>query len=215
MGALDDGTAGLAAIKERGGIAIVQDPKHAIFPEMPRNALENVKVDYCVPTQEIAPLLVQLADEPVKIEAAELPVSEEIQKESDIEAMDMDTLEDEETPGVPSVFGCPECGGVLWELRDGELLRFRCRVGHAFGAEGLLTAQSESLDTALWSAFRALEENAALSRRLAEQARENQRMNSAKLFDKRAKSVQRQADAIRQLLLAKKNENPVDKANER
>ncbi|HEY6363976.1 MAG TPA: chemotaxis protein CheB [Candidatus Binatia bacterium] len=212
-GALDDGTAGLAAIKERGGIALVQDPGDALFPDMPRNAMEAVKVDYCLPTREIAPLLVRLSHEPVK-EAAP-PVPEEMQKESKIEAMDMDTIEDEEKPGNPSVFGCPECGGVLWELQDGELLRFRCRVGHAYGAEGLLSAQSESLDTALWSAFRALEENAALARRLAKQARQNQRTNSAKLFEERAKTVEERAEVIRQLLLTEKNDNPIDKAKER
>jgi two-component system chemotaxis response regulator CheB len=207
-GALDDGTAGLAAIKERGGIAVVQDPKDAIFPDMPRNALEHVRVDYCVPAQEIAPLLVRLADEPVQAEAA-APVPEQMEKEAEIEEMDMAAIEDEEKPGTPSVFGCPECGGVLWELRDEELLRFRCRVGHAFGAEGLLAAQSESLDTALWSAFRAPEENAALVRRLAEQARQNQRINSARMFEERAKTAEQQADAIRQVLL--KTSNPVDK----
>jgi two-component system, chemotaxis family, protein-glutamate methylesterase/glutaminase len=199
-GALDDGTAGLAAIKERGGTAVVQDPQDALFPDMPHNALEVVKVDYCLRAREIAPLLVRLAHEPVKEEGAP-PLPEEMKRESEIEAMNMDTIEDEEKPGTPSVFGCPECGGVLWELQDGELLRFRCRVGHAYGAEGLLSAQSESLDTALWSAFRALEENAALCRRLAEQARQNQRTNSAKMFEERAKAVESQAEVIRQLLL--------------
>jgi two-component system, chemotaxis family, protein-glutamate methylesterase/glutaminase len=212
-GALDDGTAGLAAIKERGGIALVQDPGDALFPDMPRNAMEAVKIDYCLPTREIASLLVRLALEPVKGETAP-PVPEEMQKESEIEAMDMGTIEDEEKPGTPSVFGCPECGGVLWELQDDELLRFRCRVGHAYGAEGLLAAQSESLDTALWSAFRALEENAALCRRLAKQALKNQRIKSAKLFEGRAEAAERQADAIRRVLLAEKNDNPVDTAKE-
>jgi two-component system, chemotaxis family, protein-glutamate methylesterase/glutaminase len=207
-GALDDGTAGLAAIKERGGIALVQDPGDALFPDMPRNAMEAVKVDYCLPTREIAPLLVRLSHEALKEEAAP-PIPEEMQKESEIEAMDMDTIEDEEKPGTPSVFGCPECGGVLWELQDGEMLRFRCRVGHAFGAEGLLSTQSNGLDSALWSAFRALEENAALARRLAQRARRNQRINSAKIFEQRAKAAERQADAIRQVLLSeKKLENP-------
>jgi len=198
-GSLDDGTAGLAAIKERGGLALVQDPNDALFPDMPRSALESVAVDYCVSTQEIAPLLVRLANEPITEIAP--PVPEDMQKESKIEALDMDTIEDEEKPGTPSVFGCPDCGGVLWELQDGELLRFRCRVGHAYGAEGLLEAQTESLDTALWSAFRALEEHAALVRRLAAEARKKQRINSAKLFEKRAEAVEREAKVIRRLLV--------------
>jgi two-component system chemotaxis response regulator CheB len=98
-------------------------------------------------------------------------------------------------------------------LQDGELLRFRCRVGHAYGTEGLLAAQSESLDTALWSAFRALEENAALCWRLAKQARQNQRTNSAKMFEDRAKAVEDQAKVIRQILLTEKNESPADLAD--
>ena len=63
-GALDDGTAGLWAIKERGGLAIVQDPDDALFPSMPLSALTNVQVDYRVPLSEIAPLLVRLVSEP-------------------------------------------------------------------------------------------------------------------------------------------------------
>src|SRR5262249_55190624 len=92
-GALDDGTAGLAAIKERGGITVVQDPGDALFPDMPRNAMEAVKIDYCLPTREIASLLVRLALEPVQEEAAR-PVPEEMEKESEVEAMDIGTRRD-------------------------------------------------------------------------------------------------------------------------
>jgi two-component system chemotaxis response regulator CheB len=56
-GNLDDGMAGLWAIKDRGGIAIVQDPKEALFPSMPSSALANVEVDYCLRLDEIAPIL--------------------------------------------------------------------------------------------------------------------------------------------------------------
>jgi two-component system chemotaxis response regulator CheB len=125
-----------------GGIALVQDPNDALFPDMPRMALESVAVEYRLTVKETAPLLVRLASEPVAKVAP--PVPADMEKESKIEAMDMDTIVDEERPGTPSMFGCPDCGGVLWELRDGELLRFRCRVGHAYGAERLLAAQTES-----------------------------------------------------------------------
>jgi two-component system chemotaxis response regulator CheB len=47
-GNLDDGTAGLHAVKSLGGIAIVQDPKDALAPAMPQSALRNVKVNHCV-----------------------------------------------------------------------------------------------------------------------------------------------------------------------
>jgi two-component system, chemotaxis family, protein-glutamate methylesterase/glutaminase len=83
-------------------------------------------------------------------------------------------------------------------------LRFRCRVGHAYNSEGLLSAQSEALDNALWSAFRALEENASLARRLAEGARKKGRTNSARIFEQRAESAEQQAEVIRQILISVK-----------
>ena len=41
-GNLDDGSAGLRAVVRHGGEAVVQDPDDALFPGMPRNALEAV-----------------------------------------------------------------------------------------------------------------------------------------------------------------------------
>ena len=61
-GYLDDGTAGLLMVKQMGGTAIVQDPSDALVPFMPQNALDHVNVDYCLPINEIAPLLVRLSE---------------------------------------------------------------------------------------------------------------------------------------------------------
>lgn len=59
-GMLDDGSAGLGAIKKCGGITVVQDPKDATYPEMPQSALNNVEVDHCVPLSEMGGLLDKL-----------------------------------------------------------------------------------------------------------------------------------------------------------
>ncbi|MDP9364956.1 MAG: chemotaxis protein CheB, partial [Chloroflexota bacterium] len=56
-GSLDDGTSGLAAIKARGGVGIVQDPAEAVFPSMPLSAIEHVAVDHRLPASQIGPLL--------------------------------------------------------------------------------------------------------------------------------------------------------------
>lgn len=198
-GTLADGAAGLAAVKRRGGVAVVQDPDDAFFPDMPRSALQYVKADHVLPLSAMPPLLVRLASEPVG--EGGKPMSSEMEKETDIAQFDLATLESEEKPGMPSVFACPDCGGTLWELQDENLLRFRCRVGHAFSSESLLAAQTGEIETALWVALRTLEERATLVRRLENRARENQQQFAASSFAEQAQTAEHQAALIRKLLL--------------
>src|SRR4051794_18781245 len=101
-GSLDDGTAGLAAIKQRGGVAVVQSPEEALFAGMPRSALESVAVDHCLPAAETPPLLVELANTPVP--EGESPMSDDMEFESEIAEFDLDAMENGKRPGVPSGF---------------------------------------------------------------------------------------------------------------
>ncbi|HEY9014738.1 MAG TPA: hypothetical protein VIM84_06720, partial [Gemmatimonadales bacterium] len=103
-------------------------------------------------------------------------------------------------PGIPSTMSCPECHGVLWEVKDGELVNFRCRVGHAYSAEALLVHQSENLEAALWTALRALEEHSALSRRLAVRANNKGHAHSASAFTEQAMDAEHHASVIRNVL---------------
>jgi two-component system chemotaxis response regulator CheB len=204
-GALDDGAAGLFAIKSRGGLAIVQDPDDALFPDMPRNALTAVPVDYRLSRREIGRMIIQLAQSQVETGAGAVMAKsndDEMEMETRIENMDEEAFEDDDKPGTPSVYGCPDCGGVLWELQDDQRLRYRCRVGHAFSADGLVRSQGESLEAALWSAFRILQENAALSRRLCERARTNNQVPVAEKFHNKSRTAEQHAELIRQLLLS-------------
>lgn len=200
-GTLDDGTVGLAAIKQKGGIAIVQDPGEALYGGMPRNALESVAVDHTLPVAEIAGLLDRLARQPVKAASEDDPMTDKIPKESEIAAFALDAIEDEDRPGRPSAFGCPDCGGPLWELHDGDLVRFRCRVGHAWTANGLLAEQAEGIETALWTALRALEERAALCRRIAERMRDRGLDTCAARFQQQAADSRHRAAVLRQVLI--------------
>jgi len=207
-GTLDDGTAGLAAIKRRGGLTVAQDPEEALYPGMPRSARENVALDHCLPIAGIAPLLRQLASVPAKDDAV-YPAPEILKVEARIARLEESEMEDVEKIGELSAFTCPECKGALWELRDGDLLRFRCHVGHAFSAESLMADQSEELESALWAALRSLEENAALSRRMAARAGERNHTVSVKQFEANARRVEQHAAVIRQVL--QNNEKaPVD-----
>ncbi|NMG10000.1 chemotaxis protein CheB [Brasilonema sp. UFV-L1] len=199
-GVLDDGTAGLRAVKMRGGVAVVQNPEDAMYAGMPRSAIENIDdIDYILPLSAIPAVLVNLAN--TQVEGEEDPVPEEIEIESNLVELDMNVLNNEERPGKPSTFGCPDCGGTLWELSEGGLLRFRCRTGHAFSAETLLAKQSDALEDALWVALRALEEKASLSRRMAKRMRDRNQPLSAQRLEEEVQDTQERAALIRDVLL--------------
>ena len=97
---------------------------------------------------------------------------------------------------------CPECHGVLWEVKDkdNELVHFRCRVGHAYSDETLLVHQSEQLEAALWTALRALEEHSALASRLAARANSRGHSHSASSFTEQALDAEHHASVIRTVL---------------
>lgn len=201
-GSLDDGTAGLVTIKRFGGLAVVQDPHDALFPGMPTNALRSVEVDYRLPLAEIGATLSRLGRDPAS--SREVPhVSDEntADYERRVAELDLSAIEQDDRPGTPSEFACPECGGVLWEVKDGTLVRFRCRVGHAFSGESLMAAQTTGLEDALWSALRALEEKLSLAQRLAERAHTNRQSRAASRFEEQARTAEEHAETLRRLLL--------------
>jgi two-component system, chemotaxis family, protein-glutamate methylesterase/glutaminase len=199
-GALNDGTVGLAAIKRRGGVAVVQDPDDALFSGMARSALEHVNVDHCLPLSGIAPLLARIVQEKVIVEEGAYPVPDDMELEDGMARLDTATPENVAKLGQPSAFTCPECDGPLWEIRDEEVLRFRCRVGHAYTGESMLAEKTEALEGALWAALNTLEEGAEMSRRLAAQARARGAVHAAMRFEERAQKSKEQVTLLRQAL---------------
>ncbi len=198
-GLLDDGTVGLREIKKAGGVAVVQEPSETSFPSMPESALANVDVDHCLPAAQIGELLETLvASADV---AAVAPAVDEALLTHEVKELTMH--EDErDHPGEPSPYSCPDCGGVLWEIKDGEIMRFRCRVGHAYTSDTLIGAQAATVEHALWTALRALEEQAAVRRRLAERARSQGHGSSAGILDRRLRELEGQAQRVRDLLMS-------------
>jgi len=188
-GNLDDGTAGLHAIKKLGGIAIVQDPKDASVPAMPQNALRNVKVNHCMPLAKIGPLLVQLATtRNVPKSKAVLPRPKRF----------MSPKKMEKEFGLPTSFVCPECNGPLWETKPGASLQFRCHVGHAYSPESLLADQADALERELWSVIRTFDERAGLLRRLGK--RKYHAESLGKNVGNMAKELEHKAELVRKLL---------------
>lgn len=196
-GARDDGTAGMAAIKRRGGVVVVQDPEDALFPGMPESVLRYVDVDYRLPPGGIARLLDRLSREPVKEGGRDVP--DDMVYESRIAGLDPDAAVREEPTGQLSGFTCPDCRGPLYEIRDGELLRYRCRVGHAYTAGDVIEEKADTLEEALYLALNTLEESAAVFERLAATAGE--RGHAAARFERRAREARERAGRIRQAII--------------
>lgn len=168
-GLLDDGTEGLIAIKAAGGLSVVQDPVDAEWPSMPRNALKRDHVDHSLPLAGIGPLLDRLAREEA---GTSLPLPQEYHVEDRIAAQEFAVMEPElVTPGHPSHIACPDCGGVLNDIRTDDEVRFRCQVGHAFTALGLAAAQSDELERALGVAVRTHRDRIKLFEQMRESAK--------------------------------------------
>ncbi|HEY2798010.1 MAG TPA: chemotaxis protein CheB [Thermoanaerobaculia bacterium] len=203
-GALDDGTAGLIAVKIQGGLAVVQDPAEAFCDGMPRSAMRYLDVDHVVPASSLGALLGRLARERVDVGEAPAP-SREMVFETRVASLDptTQTERDEDRPGIQSVVACPDCGGVLREIQEGDLLRFRCRTGHAYSPETMLEAGREGVERALWEALRTIEERLALRRRLVRQAKERRLDSLVRHFEEQALETQGTVESLRELLLQK------------
>jgi two-component system chemotaxis response regulator CheB len=199
-GALDDGTHGLRMIKRGGGLAIVQHPEQALMSSMPLNAIQNVEIDHIVRVEQLAALLTKLAHEPVA--RGSEGMSRGKPEKMDVAEAGDEGLRSHSLPGAPSPVTCPQCGGALWELTDGKLFHYRCHVGHAFSVESLLSEKDAHLETALWTALRALEENADLQRRLAERTRARGLADLADNYDARSEHLRSRAEVIRSVLVS-------------
>jgi two-component system, chemotaxis family, protein-glutamate methylesterase/glutaminase len=194
-GYLDDGTSGMMAIKRCGGICIAQDPEDASYPDMPKSVIANVGAHYCLPVAQMGALLSELV-------SRELPESKQIPKDIAIEAKIarrvLSDLPSVEALGDQVPFNCPDCGGVLWEIKDGKLLRFRCHTGHAFTSKVLLAQQTAKIEETLWVALRMFEERQNLLVTMSK----NESVSSSSSMPLRAKDSQVHIDRIRAMLKA-------------
>ncbi|MEZ0166115.1 chemotaxis protein CheB [Kineococcus sp. LSe6-4] len=203
-GALDDGAAGLVALRAQGGLGVVQDPADALYDGMPRAALEAAGPEHVVPLADLPGLLTRLVREqaPARPVGAGTGADEQalVNEEVAMAEFDLRPLEGDDHPGEPSGYSCPDCSGVLWRIEDHGLLRFRCRVGHAWSPQSLQDQQTAELDGALWMALRSLEERAALAREMADRARQAGHGLTAVRFSDRAEETGEAARTIRRLL---------------
>lgn len=192
-GMLNDGASGLYAIKQAGGTAIVQHPVDALEPDMPRAALEAVDADYVAPAADLAALFSQVAQQDA---GPASPPSDNLVFEVEVAAGARRGPELLRNIADPSAITCPDCGGVLSEVRQQHPLRYRCQIGHAYTAEQLVS-DSDRVEEAIRIALRVMEERLELVDRMARDARATGRLAVAELYEQRAVEYRRYAATLR------------------
>jgi two-component system chemotaxis response regulator CheB len=199
-GSLDDGAAGSAAVARHGGTVIVQDPADALYPSMPLHA---IAADHPESVVRLAKMGAAVKEGVERARRMSVEGSNDDQDAREVEIAELELGSDTGMRlGEESPYSCPACGGVLRETPD-DVLRFRCRVGHAFGADSLLHAQSDTVDDALWMALRALQERAELSTRLTKRMRDRGNDRLAARYQQRREEAEKAAVTLRELLLGR------------
>ena len=198
-GHLDDGTAGLWVIKDRGGVAVVQDPADAEAPSMPRSAMQHVAVDHVLPLAEMGDALARLARAPAPEEGRK-PVSKETETETKIaaegNALALGVME----LGPLTPYTCPECNGVLVQLKEGGILRFRCHTGHGYSVNSLLDEVTEAIEGDLYAVMRGMEEAALIMRQMAKRLYDEQDEAAAQACEQKAEHATRRAQMIHEVI---------------
>jgi two-component system chemotaxis response regulator CheB len=201
-GALDDGTAGLWAIKDSYGLALVQDPSEASFGSMPQRAIDHVRVDLVGRVAALA-MKIQASvhdhpqDGPASVGARHAVENLIAAEGNGLQAGVMNL-------GKVSKYTCPDCHGVLVQIEEGSITRFRCHTGHAFSLQTLLAEVNESIDTGLWDTLRAIEERVMLLEQTAGLAEAAGRADDAHRCRSQAEEAKRRLKPIRELVLDSK-----------
>ncbi|MDB5206879.1 MAG: hypothetical protein JWR72_1954 [Flavisolibacter sp.] len=201
-GLLQDGTAGMQAIKRCGGTVIVQEPTEAEYPDMPLSVLNNVQVDYCVPLSAMGDILLEKSRS-APTEKVEIP--KDIAKEAQIAERVVTSIEGLKELGEHSLYSCPDCSGGLWEIVSGGVVRYRCHTGHVYTQNELLLKQSEALEDTLWVALRMLEERKHLLDKMAKEEGSKGWMRMATQKTERAAELEVHIDRLKDVLFHTKD----------
>lgn len=199
-GLLEDGVAGMQIVKECGGTCIIQDPQQAEYPDMPQSVLRYVEVDYCTSLQQIAIILQEKTKDDVETGH---PIPKRIQKEAEIAervAIGIENMESLSNGRSP--YSCPDCGGALWEIRDGGVTRYRCYTGHMYTSDELLDGKRKELEDTFWVALRILEERRNLLNKMSEEEQSKGWVKSSGNKQKRAEELETHISRLKEVLFS-------------
>lgn len=196
-GLLSDGAAGLLAVHRCGGTAVVRSPDDAAYPDMPRRALGAVPTARQVPISDLGSVLERLVAEEAPVPP---PVPQALRIEARLTERAMANANWGEVPSRPTDFTCPECSGAIHEIEDAPLLRYRCRVGHAYSVDDFVAAKGRGVEDALWLALQTLQEQAQMLETLAREDRHRGWARNAARYEERAREMRDSAERLRDLV---------------
>jgi two-component system chemotaxis response regulator CheB len=202
-GMLDDGTAGMAAIKRCGGTCVVQDPNEAEYPDMPLSVMKEIEVDYCVPLAQTGEVISDIINSK---EVVNTIIPPDIIKEVAIAESGAASIDELEQLGSKTVFSCPDCGGVLFEIKNSQPTRYKCHTGHTYSLNNLLIKKNKKMEATLWVALRTLEERKKLLSQLADRNIKKGFHRTASGFSEKIQQLQGHVDNLKQVLFATQNE---------
>lgn len=196
-GMLDDGTAGVGAVKKCGGMVLVQDPSEAEYPDMLKSALRYWDVDHVAAGDELADFLLN-AVRSVAPPPPEVPRDIRAEARSSLDGSDLPADHEQELVTE----ACPDCGGPLSLLRLGDFRQFRCQVGHVYSEVALLDGQRDAIERSLWVAVRSFEERARTLDSLADEREHGSEVQAALSQARRERAAEswKHAALIRDLL---------------
>lgn len=202
-GMLDDGTAGMLAIKRSGGTCIVQNPEEAEYPDMPISVLDNMEVDYCISLASMGEVIVGIT----QTSPEEKPAPDDVIIESQIAERVVVDYDNVKQLGEKSIYACPDCGGGLWNINKGsdghgKADRYRCHIGHSYSEKDLVIKQGEIFETTLWTALRIMEERRNLLKKLQNDHAKKGLSAMAKGYKEKADNIQIHVDKMKEVLFA-------------
>lgn len=203
-GMLDDGTSGMQAIKKCGGTCIVQDPAEAAYPDMPQSVLDNSLVDHILGVTTMGDAILETITGK-KITGAEVPAA--IKAETLLMEKIITNIDAISKLASHSVYTCPDCGGGLWEIKEGDQTRYRCHIGHSYSQNDLAKKQFESLNGTLWVALRMMEERKNLLNKITRQDESRNMHALAEMHADRARELEVHINNLKELLFNIKPEN--------
>jgi len=199
-GFLNDGTAGMWAIKQSGGYCIVQDPNEAQYPDMPLAVLDKMEVDETVSLKDMGDRILLRMLQADELKGIQPPAT--VIAESNLSERAATGIEKVSGLGEKSVYACPHCGGGLWKVKNGNLVHYRCHTGHAYSEDDLVLKQVETIETTIWVAVRMMEERKTFLEKIAKQHEERGLKSLSTQYQKNSAELEEHIIKMKDLLVA-------------